>query len=265
MSAIGRCRGDAVRSRTRWALVLGLVLALPVLLAAGRAHALDSGTEPSQLLSQMLQKAKASRSKGFQICEDQTYALCATAKCFVFNEVAYCRCDVEHGNSISLPFNYDTGKNVCDANAEGVDNGYMISTYSLPRSVLALDGDQALYDCPASASNGAYAQCDGGYCFKSTQGQSFPGFDEPLSAGEIICSCPITVADPDTAKTGYQIAGPYPCERAFFRNCKKSKAGTSTGDTIYVGAPHGTAVLLTRLLDGSVPPIHRCRAPSGLD
>ena len=261
MSAIIR-RRDGAASRWRlWAGMLGLVLALSVVMAAARADAQDLGSDAAQLLSEMLQSTKAKGSKGFQICEDQTYALCATAKCFVFNDLAYCKCDVEHGNSISLPFNYDTGKNVCDANAQGADNGYMISTYSLPPSVLALDGDQALYDCPAVASNGAYAQCDGGYCFKSTEGQHFPGFDEPLKADEIICSCPITVADPETAKSGYQIAGPYPCERSFFKNCSKSQAGTSTGDTIYVGAPTGSAVLLTRLLDGSVPPIHRCRTP----
>ena len=76
------------------------------------------------------------------------------------------------------------------------------------------DGDLALYDCRArTAHYGAYAQCDGGICFNSTEGQSFPGFDKPLMAkDQIICSCPITVTNPDTAKLGYQIIGPYPCQ-----------------------------------------------------
>ena len=31
----------------------------------------------------------------FKICKDQTYALCAAARCNVFDGVAYCQCDVE--------------------------------------------------------------------------------------------------------------------------------------------------------------------------
>lgn len=197
-------------------------------------------------------------TRPFATCSDQTYALCATAQCFVFNGVAYCKCDVEHGDSISLPFSYGANQNVCTANAEGVGNGYMISTYSLPASVRAPDGDMALYSCPAGSSNAAYAQCDGGYCFESTRGKSFPGFAQPLADREIICSCPITVANPETAYVGFQIAGPWPCQQEFFDNCSSPPAGNSTGDTIYVGAPTGTGVFLTELLDGSVPPIHRC-------
>jgi len=39
--------------------------------------------------------------KFFKICKGQTYALCAVASCFVFNEVAYCKCDVKSGDSIT--------------------------------------------------------------------------------------------------------------------------------------------------------------------
>ena len=197
-------------------------------------------------------------TRAFAICEGQTYALCATAPCFVFNGVAYCKCDVEHGDSISLPFSYGSDQNVCSANAAGVGNGYMISTYSLPESLRAPGGDMALYTCPAGSSNAAYAQCDGGYCFESTSGSSFPGFAQTLAEDEIICSCPITVANPETAYVGFQIAGPWPCQQEFFDNCKSPPAGKSTGDTIYVGAPTGTGALLTKLLDGDLPPLHRC-------
>ena len=31
----------------------------------------------------------------FKICKDQTYALCAAARCNVFDGVAYCQCDVK--------------------------------------------------------------------------------------------------------------------------------------------------------------------------
>lgn len=197
-------------------------------------------------------------ARPFAVCSDQTYALCATAQCFVFNGLAYCKCDVEHGDSISLPFPYGSNQNVCTANAAGVGNGYMISTYSFPESARAPGGDMALYTCPAGTSNAAYAQCDGGYCFESTRGKSFPGFTQPLADDEIICSCPITVANPETAFVGFQIAGPWPCQQDFFANCQSPPAGKNTGDTIYVGAPTGTATTLTELLDGSVPPLHRC-------
>ena len=82
------------------------------------------------------------------------------------------------GDSFSLPFNFDDGEDVCSVNAGGATNGYMVSTFSLPESVVAPNGDKALYDCPASTSNGAYAHCDGGLCFTSTEGQSFAGFAE---------------------------------------------------------------------------------------
>ena len=40
----------------------------------------------------------------FKVCKNQTYALCAAARCNVYDGVAYCQCDVKHGDSISLPF-----------------------------------------------------------------------------------------------------------------------------------------------------------------
>jgi hypothetical protein len=200
----------------------------------------------------------------FKICHDQTYALCAVASCFVFNGVAYCTCDVEHGDSISLPFNYDTGEDVCSVNAAGAGNGYMVSTFSVPNSVIAPRGDKALYTCPGATSTGAYAQCDGGLCFqRSTQTQTFPPDSAtPLQPNQIICSCPITVADPGTDTFGYQIAGPYPCQRSFFENCSSQVSNDQTGTTIYVGAPTGTARLLARLLNGTVPPLNRCPSPA---
>lgn len=196
-----------------------------------------------------------SAAGAFEICEEQQYALCAAASCFVFEKVAYCKCDIEFGDSLSLADDYDGG-DVCSLNEEGASNGYMVSTYSLPDSVLK-GGDGALYTCTAKDSDGAYAQCDGGLCFDSTIGNSFPSFGQ-LASDEIICSCPITVANPETAYVGFQIAGPWPCQQEFFDNCSSPPAGKNTGDTIYVGAPTGTGVFLTKLLDGDVPPLHRC-------
>src|SRR3954470_8540669 len=87
----------------------------------------------------------ASHPKVFKVCHDQTYALCAVASCFVLNQVAYCKCDVKSGDSISLPFKFDKGEDVCTVNAEGAGNGFMVSTFSLPPSVVAPGGDTALY------------------------------------------------------------------------------------------------------------------------
>jgi hypothetical protein len=201
--------------------------------------------------------------KVFKICNDQIYALCFTASCFVQNGVSYCECDVRSGDSISLPFKFGKDEDVCSVNAEGGENGYMVSTYSLPKSVTAPDGDKALYDCPAGTSPyGAYAQCDGGICFKSTEGQSFPGFDKPLAKDQIICSCPITITDPSAAKMGFEIVGPYPCQPSYFNNCSSLTQKPKTGSTLYSGAPIGVPAYLTHLLYGDVPPLNRCRPPT---
>jgi hypothetical protein len=167
------------------------------------------------------------------------------------------------GDSISLPLQFDNGQDVCTVNAEGANNGYMVSTFSVDDSVLSPNGTRAIYTCPARTSDGAYAQCDGGICFTSTEGQSFPGFDEPLAKNQIICSCPITVANPTKAKLGFQIAGPYPCQKSFFQYCKRATANTKTGSTIYVGAPSGAARLLAHLLNPTAPPLklNECLSP----
>jgi hypothetical protein len=235
--------------RAVWLVRAGLGLAL--MLAAGGSGWADDAASAFT----------STPPRFFKICTGQTYALCAVASCFVFNGLSYCKCEVKSGDSISLPFNFDDGEDVCSVNREGDDNGYMVSTFSLPESVVAPSGNKALYNCPASTSNGAYAQCDGGFCFTSTEGQRFPGFEEPLKRREIICSCPTVVANPATAQTGYQIPGPYPCQPSFFANCNSTNTNTKTGSTTYVGAPTGSARLLTRLLYGHVPPLNECHPP----
>ncbi len=200
----------------------------------------------------------AMAGSSFKICKNQTYALCAAARCNVYDGVAYCQCDVKHGDSISLPFPMGKSADVCSINAAGADNKYMISTYSLPESIASPQGGGAVYTCPGDGS-GAFAQCDGGICFRSTEETTFPGFDQPVPKGQIICSCPITQAKPGADSQGYQILGPYPCEKSFFRYCKGDTANSKTGSTIYVGAPIGTAQALAVLLNGKVPPVNECR------
>jgi hypothetical protein len=237
---------------------LAMVMTIP---GVATATDLDSGTASPRVPSSVNRELEAGLPELFKICHDQTYALCAVASCYVFNQVAYCKCDVESGDSISLPFDVD-GEDVCDVNANGPANGYIVSTFSVPDLVLQ-GGDTALYTCRAGASDGAYAQCDGGLCFTSTEASpSFPGFDEPLTDGQIICSCPITIADPDQATFGYQIAGPFPCEDSFFENCQSVKTNNRTGTHIPVGAPTGTARILALLLNGPpVPPLNVCPSP----
>ena len=112
---------------------------------------------------------------------------------------------------------------------------------------------------PGEDASGAYAQCDGGLCFRSTEETTFPGFDKPVPKGQIICSCPITQASSGKAQS-YQILGPYPCDKSFFKYCKATTANSKTGSTIYVGAPAGTAAALAVQLNGKVPPLNDCGA-----
>jgi hypothetical protein len=243
-----------MRTRGNFALLLFIGL----MLVAGRMAAQQSSTTPADSPKPSCSSVRHGTDL-FKILNNQTYALCATSSCFVFNGVSYCKCDVKSGDSIMFNFDFDDGQDICTVNEEGVKNGYMASTFSTPDSVL-VGNDQAVYTCP-SGSNGAYAQCGGGICFKSTQRQSFPGFDQPLAKDEIICSCPITKQNP-ADPVGYQIVGPYPCQQTFFDNCKRKTANTSTGSTLYVGAPTGTANLLSLILNGSVPNENICVPPN---
>jgi hypothetical protein len=226
----------------------GLVVVFLALFAAGPIGAF-AATDATDV------PGAPSATSPLTVCENQTYALCLTARCRVYNGVSYCQCDVKHGDSVSIPLDY-RGKDVCDVNAAGKGNGYMVSTFSLPKT-LTKGGDEALYTCPAETSTGAYAQCDGGICFRSTQDQEFPGLGK-IKKDQIVCSCPVTTADPSTAKTGYQIVGPYPCQKSFFKYCKGKVANDDTGSTIYVGAPTGSARLSTKTLYGKVPPLNHC-------
>ena len=141
---------------------------------AGDVWRLCSGTTPGgERIQECIQSRMGQLSKpclsalldamagaSFKVCKDQTYALCAGEKCNVFDGVAYCQCDVKHGDSVSLPFPTGNGEDVCSINAAGTDNKYMVSTYSLPEQIASPQGGGAVYTCPGDTSDGAYAQCD---------------------------------------------------------------------------------------------------------
>jgi hypothetical protein len=211
----------------------------------------------------------------FVVCRDQTYALCAAASCFVYNLVAYCQCDVMKGDSISLQVAFSTAtgeENVCDVNAQGKTNGFMVSTFSLPAAVVK-GGSSAVYTCPGSQNAGsgvpapvAYGQCDGGLGFTSTTNKTFPGFEGKLHR-EIITSCPISIgASPENSNAlGYQVFGPYHPQAPAGQRCDASACAacsvpnpSSNGSIVPVGAPTGVGKFLTERLTGSVPAINEC-------
>jgi hypothetical protein len=230
------------------------------------------------------------QKKGFLILNNQSYALCATATCFSFNQLAYCKCNVLEGDSISTPFDYDDNQNICTLNQQGKTNGFRASTFSVPEDVESPDGKLALYTCPGENNKGdggfpalgSYAQCDGGLCFTSTEGKSFPGFGDPLLQNEIICSCPFATHCERLSENpkGYQISGPYDpvdtnngdeggcspeacemCNKAAVTDCKLPNPLLEIGiqEDIPVGAPTGDAEALgCVLLDGNVPAVNIC-------
>ena len=196
------------------------------------------------------------------------FALCAIAQCTTIDKVAYCKCEVLNQESISLPYNYTenkTKKNVCNLLVDGLNNGFTVSTYATPVQALK-DYDRivekkgpkmALYTCnPKTNSktlNALSAQCEGGICFNSTSGTVFPGLGK-VKPNEIICSCPIVKA----SSIGIQIAGPYPCNKSYYKKQCEVQSTTKTGTIINVGAATGSASLLSKELDGSVPNFNRC-------
>ncbi len=213
----------------------------------------------------------------FVICHNQRYALCAQADCFVYDGVAYCKCEVKKGDSISLQLEYTSpvGKrNACDVDRQGVSNGYVLSTYSLPNDAKK-GGPVAAYTCPGTDDAGAgvpapvaYGQCDGGMCFTSSRGKRFPGFEAKLKDREVMCSCPVsTSATPGSSDAlGYQIFGIYHPKAAPGSRCDASACAacsvpnpTSNGAIIPVGAPTGSADFLTLRLDGPpLPALNEC-------
>lgn len=211
------------------------------------------------------------------ICKNQAYALCASAKCFVYDNVAYCECDIKLGNSISSSAAYTTpsGKEVngCDINRQGRSNGYMLSTYSLPVQ-MRKGGSLAMYTCPGSANTQggveapvAYAQADGAFCFKSTKGKQFPGFERRLRKGEIICSSQISTASTpgSTSEFGYQVSGPYAPSAPAGQRCDDSGCAkcsvpspTANGSSIPVGVAAGEAEIANVILYGQPQAVNNC-------
>ena len=248
------------------------------------AHPAVGTVGAAGLESASAEAAQLKKKRGiFKTCpvnkrDDATFALCATATCWMLDGVAYCKCEILEEESISLTFRYrEKGekKDVCDLLQAGLDNGFTVSTYATPRQTEAnydratekLGPPLALYNCPGQkrGTSGFSAQCDGGLCFKSTSGQDFPGLGK-IKNDEIVCSCPTAASPP----IGFQITGPWNCapgdrnvdgrccDEAYRNKLCNVNSVTKTGTEIAVGAPTGVATFLSKLLDGKAPKINRC-------
>ena len=229
------------------------------------------------------QQIWSGRPTAFKICPDsdsgqpsQAYALCASAQCFTIDNVAYCKCLQEDGRSISLPFNFSNNTppapgpvagDVCDLMEVSGQGSFLVSTFSAPPQISkSYEGPEALaiYTCPGSGN--LSAQCDGGLCFTATAGTDWP-FLGSIGKDEVVCSCPIAAAP----QIGFQFIGPADCDRDFFeqfcgvQGSGASGTGVSTGTRLAVGAVTGSGTILTKLLDGSIPPTNRCFSPAGSD
>jgi hypothetical protein len=189
--------------------------------------------------------------QSFRICKGQPYALCAAARCTVYDGVVCCQCEKKSGDSISLAFQTSKSADVCSVVAAGIKSRYLVrSRLSRSTEIVRCTTARAATR-PAPTPNR-----DGGLCFASTEGAKFTGFDQPVPKGQIICSCPVSSAGANQG--GYQIMGPYPCQKSCFQYCHPSVANKKTGATMYVRAPTGTAQALAVQLNGSVPALNEC-------
>lgn len=242
---------------------IALASILLVVLTFGAARAADD--LPNGEARDLGNEVWHGRPSVFKICpehgDDQDYALCAAAQCFTIDSVAYCRCVKERGQSISLPFFFPSEGpkpvgDVCDLMENSGDGNFLVSTFSPPPQLeQSYTGPDklAIYTCPGP--DNLSAQCDGGLCFKGTSGTSWP-FLGPIGEDEIVCSCPIAPAP----TIGFQFIGPANCDEDFFDEyC--GVTSTSTGTGLAVGAVTGSGTILTKLLQGDVPPTNRCFFP----
>ena len=90
-----------------------LVLFVGVTLVAGSMAAQQSATTTADSPKPSCRSVTDGKNV-FKILGNQTYALCAVASCLVFNEVAYCKCDVKTGDSISLKLEFDDGQDTAE-------------------------------------------------------------------------------------------------------------------------------------------------------
>ena len=191
------------------------------------------GQLPRSCLDKLLD---AMAGSSFKICKSQTYALCAAARCNVYDGVAYCQCQVKSGNSISLTFNMGKRDDVCSVNAAGAKNQYMVSTYSLPAEIVApqrkscglhlLRRDVGGRLCPVR--RWAMLPEHGEYHVPGLRQTRAEGADHLFLPGH---------DRRFRQRAGHQILGPYPCQQSFFKYCKSATSLTPTPARRSTSAP----------------------------
>ena len=172
---------------------------------------------------------------------NQDYALCAGAVSFNLDGITYAKCRIKNGNSLGMTHTYtgNPGGNIETINQIGSFGTapFMVSTYSPPEPEKF-----ALYSCNKP---GAYAQCNGGLCFTNTTGNEFPGLGA-VSAGEIMCSCPITTS------SRYHVTGPATCPetaKEYDEICAVGSKKTVTGDGFQLSIGSAGPIAVTEAMN----------------
>lgn len=161
----------------------------------------------------------------FQPMPDQTYALCAGAKSFNFDGVTYAKCRLKDGNSLAMSHPFPGGDALTVNKLLTAAGSSMVSTYSPPSPER-----YAVYQC---SRDGAYAQCNGGLCYRYNG--EFPGLGE-VGENQVICSCPIVYA-----KKTYHVNGPAQCpttRAAYDEICGSGSRAdmTAAGTILHIGS-----------------------------
>ena len=194
----------------------------------------------------------------FRVCKDQTYALCAAAKCNVFNGVAYCQCDLKHGDSISLPFATGNGEDVCSINAAGADNKYIVSTYSLPEQIAS--PREAVRSTPVRVTpqTAPTPSATAAYASQAPRRRRFQVSTSPCRRDKSSALARSPRRSPARHRRDIKSSG---LTRATSRSSDIARAPPPTAIRVQrsmSAPPIGTAARLTALLNGHAPPLNEC-------
>ncbi len=95
------------------------------------------------------------------------------------------------------------------------------------------------------------------YLLQQHQRQRVPRLHQAARGNSNYLLLPISEASASKNPFGYQIIGPYPCQKKVFDQCGPA-ANELNGSTIPVGAPTGAARFLSIKLYGKNPEVNEC-------
>jgi hypothetical protein len=258
MSSLGRPRQSLAwfaRSFLSWsALGIGLALtaAGPIRAAAGG----ETSPEPeTRLPSEAVPELAAGAPRFFKICRGRTGALCAVASCYGFDQVADCKCEVKHGDSISLPVK---------ASATSTPPGPPMATWSARSACRTRSWRAAAWRfIPARAANPmAPTRNATGVC-ASPAPQPLP----PFPASTSRCR-PAGSSAPARSRPPAQTARASDTRSRVHTPARPTTSGTpeARSRTPGPGPRSRSARTLALLLNGPpVPPLNRCPSPRSAD